>query len=96
MGIGDYYNQVASNLTEEEVLRQHHNLHLERVPNTNVAVYQTHATADTRTDIDTMKAEMLELRQLVDQRFGTVAIDESGRVQQQCLVGKQYSCRLCK
>lgn len=101
LGVSDFYDQVADNLTEEEVLRKNYNLNLEQVPNTSAAVYQTHASADVRSEIDTMKTELLELRQLLEEK--SVVMDDNGQIQQEtgeipkeCIVDQQFRCRICE
>lgn len=100
--IGDFYEQVNHKLTEEEILQKKHILHLDRVPDTKVAVYQTFTDADEPV-VDTMKTEMLEVRQLLDDKVAV--LDEDGKVisttelvkiPDRHLVEDQYECEICK
>lgn len=103
MQLGDFYEQVTSKLTEEEVLKKNHALHLDRVPDTNVAVYQTFGEAGAQPLADTMKTEMLEVRQLAEEK--SAVLDEDGNVistteMQQIpdrhRVANKYECEICK
>lgn len=103
MQLGDFYEQVTSKLTEEEVLKKNHALHLDRVPDTNVAVYQTFGEAGGQPLADTMKTEMLEVRQLAEEK--SAVLDEDGNVistteMQQIpdrhRVVHKYECEICK
>lgn len=103
MQLGDFYEQVTSKLTEEEVLKKNHALHLDRVPDTNVAVYQTFGEASGQPLTDTMKTEMLEVRQLAEEK--SAVLDEDGNVisttemlqiPDRHRVADKYECEICE
>lgn len=41
MKLSDFYEQVENKLTQSEIEKKNHVLKLDKVPNSNVAVYQT-------------------------------------------------------
>lgn len=57
----DFYDQVNSKLTQDEVLRKKHVLQLDSVPNSSVAVYQTVK----KDDNDNIKQEVTEVHNLL-------------------------------
>lgn len=63
--LSDFYEQVNNKLTQDEVLQKRHVLHLDVVPESNVAVYQTVKNSD---DVgDNMKSEIIEIQNISDQ-----------------------------
>lgn len=64
--LSDFYEQVNNKLTQDELLQQRHILHLDVVPESNVAVYQTvHSPDDDARD--SIKAEVIEIQNISDQ-----------------------------
>lgn len=62
--ISDFYEQINSKLTQDELLQQRHVLHLDVVPESNVAVYQT--VKNSKDDADNIKAEVIEIQNISD------------------------------
>lgn len=62
--LSDFYEQVNSKLTQDELLQQRHVLHLDVVPESNVAVYQT--VKSSKDDCDSIKAEVIEIEKICD------------------------------
>lgn len=60
--LSDFYEQVSSKLTQDEILKKKHVLQLDTVPDTNVAVYQTIKTDS----YDSIKTEICEINDLMD------------------------------
>lgn len=64
--LSDFYEQINSKLTQEELLQQRHvQLHLDVVPESNVAVYQTVKNSKDD-DGDNIKAEVIEIQNISD------------------------------
>lgn len=63
--LSDFYEQVNNKLTQDELLQQRHVLHLDVVPESNVAVYQTVKSPDDGSD--SIKAEVIEIQNISDQ-----------------------------
>lgn len=66
MKLSDFYEQVNNKLTQDELLQQRHVLHLDMVPESNVAVYQT-LVKSAENDGDTIKTEVMEINEISDQ-----------------------------
>lgn len=62
--LSDFYEQINSKLTQDELLQQRHVLHLDVVPESNVAVYQTMKSS--KDDVDNIKAEVIEIQNISD------------------------------
>lgn len=60
--LSDFYEQVSSKLTKDEILQKKHILQLDIVPDSNVAVYQTIKTDS----CDSIKNEITEINELMD------------------------------
>lgn len=60
--LSDFYEQVSSKLTKDEILQKKHVLQLDTVPASNVAVYQTIKTDS----CDSIKTEISEINDLMD------------------------------
>lgn len=60
--LSDFYEQVSSKLTQDEILQKKHVLQLDTVPESNVAVYQTIKTDS----CDSIKTEISEINDLLD------------------------------
>lgn len=73
MKLSDYYDQVNNKLTQDELLRKKHEIQLDRVPNSNVAVYQTIK----RENCDNIKKEVTEVNDLIHKR---TVIGSDGKV----------------
>lgn len=71
--LSDFYEQVNSKLTQDELLQQRHVLHLDVVPESNVAVYQTVKSA--KDEGDSIKAEVIEIQNISDQNHTVLGPD---------------------
>lgn len=60
--LSDFYEQINNKLTQDELLQQRHILHLDVVPESNVAVYQTIKSAEDTSD--TIKTEVIEINDI--------------------------------
>lgn len=65
MKLSDFYEQVNNKLTQDQLLQKRHVLHLDVVPETNAAVYQTVKNANNDSN-DTIKTEVIEVQDLMD------------------------------
>ncbi|XP_055903110.1 uncharacterized protein LOC129939209 [Eupeodes corollae] len=68
MKLTDFYDQVNNKLTQDEILQQKHVLQLDRVPNSDVAVYQTLK----KDDKDNIKIEVNEVHDMHDKNTKTI------------------------
>lgn len=63
--LSDFYEQINSKLTQDELLQQRNVLQLDVVPESNVAVYQTVKNSKDD-DGDNIKAEVIEIQNISD------------------------------
>lgn len=75
MKLTDFYDQVNNKLTQDEILQQKHVLQLDRVPNSDVAVYQTVK----KDESDNIKTEVDEVHEMHDKQTKTV-LGSDGKV----------------
>lgn len=68
MKLTDFYDQVNNKLTQDEILQQKHVLQLDRVPNSEVAVYQTVK----KDESDNIKIEVDEVHEMHNNKTKTV------------------------
>ncbi|XP_055848903.1 uncharacterized protein LOC129913933 [Episyrphus balteatus] len=68
MKLTDFYDQVNNKLTQDEILQQKHVLQLDRVPNSDVAVYQTVKVDES----DNIKTEVDEVHDMHDKNTKTI------------------------
>lgn len=74
--LSDFYEQVNNKLTQDELLQNRHVLHLDAVPQSNVAVYQTVKGAD---DVgDNIKTEVIEIQDISDK--SRIVLGPDGKV----------------
>lgn len=62
MKLNDFYEQVNKKLTQDDIMRNRQVLHLDVVPESNVAVYQT--VKDENKTGDNIKAEIIEIQKI--------------------------------
>lgn len=76
--ISDYYDQVQSKITKDELQQKKHLLQLDAIPDSNVAVYQTlnldRGDEDT-IEGDVMKAEVQEVHSLLTEKHTVIGPD---------------------
>lgn len=72
--LSDFYEQVNNKLTQDELLRKRHVLHLDVVPESNVAVYQTVKGYDD-TSSDNIKTEVIEIQDISDKSRTVLGFD---------------------
>lgn len=93
--LSDFYEQVSSKLTQDEILQKKHVLQLDTVPDSNVAVYQTIKTDS----CDSIKNEISEINDLMytentvlgpDGKILTVTIGDDEEN------GNEFECEICK
>lgn len=65
MDLTDFYDQVDKKLTKEQVLKRKHTLQLDRVPHSNVAVYQTLKSNYKHQGRDNMRNEVEEVHEMM-------------------------------
>lgn len=65
MNLTDFYDQVDKKLTKEQVLKRKHTLQLDRVPHSNVAVYQTLKSNYKNQGRDNMRNEVEEVHEMM-------------------------------
>lgn len=65
MDLTDFYDQVDKKLTKEQVLKRKHTLQLDRVPTSNVAVYQTLKSNYKHQGRDNMRNEVEEVHEML-------------------------------
>lgn len=58
----DFYDQINTKLTQEDILVKYSNLQLDNIPDSNVAVYQS---LDIKQEEQTIKTEVNEIHQLL-------------------------------
>lgn len=66
MKLSDFYEQVNNKLTQDEMLQKRHVLHLDVVPESSVAVYQTVQSPDDPLG-DNIKSQVIEIQNITDQ-----------------------------
>lgn len=71
--LSDFYEQINSKLTQDELLQQRHVLHLDVVPESNVAVYQT--VKSSKNEGDSIKTEVIEIQKISDQNHTILGPD---------------------
>lgn len=76
--LSDFYEQVNNKLQQDAMLQQSHVLHLDVVPESNVAVYQT--VKSSKDDVDSIKAEVIEIQQISDQISGHTVLGPDGKI----------------
>lgn len=72
--LSDFYEQVNNKLTQEELLRKRHVLHLDVVPESNIAVYQTVKVQDDPS-VDNIKSEVIEIQDISDKSRTVLGFD---------------------
>lgn len=72
--LSDFYEQVNNKLTQDELLRKRHVLQLDRMPESNVAVYQTVKGYDD-TGSDNIKTEVIEIQDISDKSRTVLGFD---------------------
>lgn len=74
--LSDFYEQVNKKLTQEELLQTRHVLHLDVVPESNVAVYQT--AENVHDTGDSIKSEVTEIQDISDK--SRIVLGPDGKV----------------
>lgn len=72
--LSDFYEQVNNKLTQDELLQKRHVLHLDVVPESNVAVYQT-VKGQNDTGCDNIKSEIIEIQSISDKNHTVLGFD---------------------
>lgn len=93
--LSDFYEQVSSKLTQDEILQKKHVLQLDAVPESNVAVYQTIKTDS----CDSIKTEISEINDLMDNENTVLGPDGkivSTSVGDDAESESVFECEICK
>lgn len=93
--LSDFYEQVSSKLTQDEIMQKKHVLQLDAVPDSNVAVYQTIKTDS----CDSIKTEISEINDLIDAENTVLGPD--GKIVSMIIGdedenGSGFECEICK
>lgn len=92
--LSDFYEQVSSKLTKDEILQKKHVLQLDTVPDSNVAVYQTIKTDS----CDSIKTEITEINDLMDNENTVLGPDGkilAGSVSENGDIENIFECEIC-
>lgn len=100
--LSDFYEQVNKKLTQDEILQKRHVLHLDVVPESNVAIYQTVKGVDDTGD--SIKSEIIEIQEISDKSRTVLGLD--GKVispsdlpefpDDKCALERPFECEICK
>lgn len=90
--LSDFYEQVSSKLTQDEMLQKKHVLQLDAVPESSVAVYQTIKTDSS----DSIKTEITELNDLLDNDKMVLGPDGKVLAAPNGDDGNLFQCEICK
>lgn len=102
--LSDFYEQVNKKLTQDEMLQKRHVLHLDVVPESNVAIYQTVKEEDVDDTGDSIKSEVIEIQEISDKSRTVLGLD--GKVvspsdlpefrDDKCALERPFECEICK
>lgn len=102
MKLSDFYEQVSNKLTQDEMLQRRHVLHLDVVPESSVAVYQTVQSSDDTSD--NIKSQVIEIQNISDQSRTVLGPD--GKVVSPAVLpefpndddklAQPFECEVCK
>lgn len=99
--LSDFYEQVSNKLTQDQQLQSKHVLHLDMVPESKVAVYQT--VKDEGAYCDNIKSEVMEIQDICDQNHTVLGPD--GKIVTPAELAKfldfdslerPFECEICK
>ncbi|XP_031617793.1 uncharacterized protein LOC116337400 [Contarinia nasturtii] len=103
--LNDFYEQVNKKLTQDDIMRKRHVLHLDVVPESNVAVYQT--VKDEHDTSDNIKTEVIEIQSIQNTDNSCTVLGPDGKVispselptfpddDEQIKLPQPFECEIC-